>query len=83
MFRVIMLNDDFTPMDFVVDMLVQIFGHPMEIAHRLMLQIHNQGRAICGVYPYDIAESKTLRVEAISRQEGHPLRCTLEQEAGG
>ena len=75
-----MLNDDFTPMDFVVDVLMNYFDKSAETAHRLMLQIHNQGSAICGVYPFDIAESKKSRVESLSQQQGHPLRCTMEQD---
>lgn len=78
-----MLNDDFTPMDFVVDVLMNHFDKSVETAKRLMLQIHNQGSAICGVYPYDIAESKKLRVEALSQREGHPLRCAMEQDTSG
>ena len=80
MFKVIMLNDDFTPMDFVIEVLMHYFDKPADTAQRLMLQIHNQGSAVCGVYPYDIAESKKLRVEVLSQQQGHPLRCTVEEE---
>ena len=80
MFRVIMLNDDFTPMEFVIDMLVQFFHKSSETASQLMLQVHNHGSAVCGVYPHDIAESKMSRVETISRNQGHPLRCVMEQD---
>ena len=80
MFCVIMLNDDYTPMEFVIDMLMQFFHKSPETANQLMLQIHNHGSALCGVYPYDIAESKMSRVETMSRNQGHPLRCVMEQE---
>jgi ATP-dependent Clp protease adaptor protein ClpS len=80
MFRVIMLNDDYTPMEFVVDMLVRLFNKSPETANQLMLQVHNHGSAVCGVYPYDIAESKMSRLETISRNQGHPLRCMMEQD---
>jgi len=81
MFRVVMLNDDFTPMDFVVEILRRYFHKSEETAAVLMLQIHNEGRAICGVYTRDIAETKVQQVESVSRSSGHPLRCTLEREA--
>jgi ATP-dependent Clp protease adaptor protein ClpS len=80
MFRVIMLNDDYTPMEFVIDVLVRLFHKSPETANQLMLQVHNHGSAVCGVYPYDIAESKMSRVEIISRNQGHPLRCMMEQD---
>lgn len=80
MFRVIMLNDDFTPMEFVIDMLVRLFHKSPETANQLMLQVHNHGSAVCGVYPHDIAESKMSRVETMSQNQGHPLRCVIEQD---
>ena len=80
MFRVIMLNDDYTPMEFVIDMLVRFFHKSQETASQLMLQVHNQGSAVCGVYPHDVAESKMARVEVMSKDQGHPLRCVMEQD---
>ncbi|HXH72267.1 MAG TPA: ATP-dependent Clp protease adapter ClpS [Mariprofundaceae bacterium] len=80
MYRVILLNDDYTPMDFVVQILVDLFQHPVETATRLMLQVHEKGSAVCGIYPYQIAESKVARVESTSRKEGYPLRCMLERD---
>ena len=80
MFRVIMLNDDFTPMEFVIDMLVRFFHKSPETANQLMLEVHNHGSAVCGVYPHDIAESKMSRVEMMSQNQGHPLRCVMEQD---
>lgn len=81
MFRVVMLNDDFTPMEFVVDILIRYFHKSEETANTLMMQIHHKGSAICGLFPRDIAETKIHQVEAASRAGGHPLRCTLECEA--
>jgi ATP-dependent Clp protease adaptor protein ClpS len=75
MYKVIMLNDDYTPMDFVVELLCKYFDHSDETAHRLMMTIHLEGSAICGVYPKDIAETKIMRVEAYCRRHGHPLCC--------
>jgi len=83
MYKVIMLNDDYTPMDFVVELLCIYFQHDEESAHRIMMQIHLQGSAVCGLYPRDIAESKVARVEAHSRTHGHPLQCRIEQQPEG
>jgi len=80
MFRILMLNDDFTPMDFVVDVLVRFFHKSEETANQLMLQIHLEGRAMCGIYPRDIAETKLQQVETASRTSGHPLRCVMERD---
>ncbi|ATX82275.1 ATP-dependent Clp protease adaptor protein ClpS [Mariprofundus ferrinatatus] len=80
MYSVVMLNDDFTPMDFVVDILVRYFHKSEETANTLMLQIHLQGSAVCGVFPRGIAETKIHQVEAASRSGGHPLRCIMERE---
>ncbi len=82
MFRIIMLNDDYTPMEFVVDILISLFHKSQEIAAQLMLQVHKQGSAVCGVYPRDIAETKLQQVENASRNEGHPLRCVMEKDPG-
>jgi len=81
MFRVVMLNDDFTPMDFVVDILVRFFHQSEEQANQMMLQIHHEGSVICGVYPRDIAETKVQQVETASRTSGHPLRCIVEHDS--
>ena len=80
MYRILLLNDDYTPMEFVVDILCRFFQKSPEDATQLMLQVHHQGRAICGIYPRDVAESKVKRVEQASREHGHPLRCVMEQE---
>ena len=80
MYRVILLNDDYTPMEFVVDVLCRFFQKSPEDATQLMLQVHRQGSAVCGVYPLDVAESKVARVDRASREHGHPLRCVMEQD---
>ncbi len=82
MYRIIMLNDDFTPMDFVVEILMRLFHKSAEAAEQLMLQVHRQGSAVCGVYPRDIAETKLVQVENASRREGHPLKCVMEKDPG-
>ncbi len=78
-YEVIMLNDDFTPMDFVVDMLISIFHkNPVE-ATRLMLLVHTTGRAVVGVYTYDIASTKINEVHTRARAEGYPLKCIMKR----
>ena len=81
MYRVYMLNDDFTPMDFVVDILIRFFHKSEAEATTLMLQIHHHGKALCGIYPRDIAESKVDKVEDHSQKNGYPLRCSLEKSS--
>jgi len=78
MYRVVMLNDDFTPMEFVIDVLIRFFHKSENSANRLMLQIHNEGSARCGVFTHDLAETKVQQVETASRTSGHPLRCMIE-----
>lgn len=82
MFRIIMLNDDFTPMEFVVELLMRLFHKPAAVAERLMLEVHHHGSAVCGIYPRDIAETKLAQVESASRREGHPLKCVMEKDTG-
>ncbi|OFC35317.1 ATP-dependent Clp protease adapter ClpS, partial [Acidithiobacillus caldus] len=72
--------DDFTPMDYVVQVLQQYFHKTHEEAVQIMLEVHHSGRGICGVYPYDMAETKVALVTADARQHQHPLRCTMEKE---
>lgn len=79
-YKVILLNDDYTPMDFVVRVLQHFFQHSEEKATQLMLQIHLQGRSICGIYTRDIAETKVAQVTDFARQHEHPLLCTMEPE---
>ena len=79
MYEVVLLNDDFTPIDFVEDVLTRFFGKDDEQAQRITMQVHVQGRGVCGVYPKDLAESKALQVESYSRQHNHPLQCIAEK----
>jgi len=81
MYRVVMLNDDFTPMDFVIDVLVRFFHKSENVANTLMLQIHNEGSARCGLFTRDLAETKVQQVETASRTSGHPLRCIMEVDS--
>lgn len=78
MFRVLMHNDDYTPMDFVVRILRSIFGKPEAEAVRIMLQIHHRGIGMCGVYTQEIAETKIAQVHDEARENGHPLMCSME-----
>ncbi len=79
MYKVVLLNDDFTPMDFVVLVLERFFGMDRERATRVMLQVHTQGKGVCGVYSREIAETKVAQVNDYSRAHQHPLLCTMEQ----
>ena len=78
MYRVILMNDDYTPMDFVVWLLKSYFSMNDEIATRTMLQVHINGKGICGVFTKDVAETKVEQVNQVSRNSGHPLLCHLE-----
>ena len=78
MFQVLMLNDDYTPMEFVVMVLQQYFQRDLETATLIMLKIHHEGRAVCGVYPKDVAATKVELVVAAARRLGHPVQCTME-----
>lgn len=79
-FKVIMHNDDYTTMDFVIEMLESIFHKKSAEATSLMLQIHRRGKALCGLYPFEIAETKVDKVHKQARAAGFPLRCSLESE---
>lgn len=79
MYKVILLNDDFTTMEFVIEVLTDFFNMTVESATQIMLKIHHEGSAICGVYPKDIAETKTLQVSQFATQHGHPLKCHMEE----
>ncbi|WP_305080499.1 ATP-dependent Clp protease adapter ClpS [Microbulbifer guangxiensis] len=80
MYKVVMLNDDYTPMDFVVETLETFFSVTRERATQLMLQVHTQGKAICGVYTRDIAETKAAQVNQFAREHQHPLLCEIEAD---
>lgn len=79
MYKVIILNDDFTPMDFVVEVLEMFFYMTRENATKIMLTIHTQGQAVCGIYTRDIAETKAAQVNEYSREHQHPLLCEITQ----
>ncbi len=79
MYKVLMLNDDYTPMEFVVDVLQRIFGMDRVKATRVMLEVHTKGKCVCGVYTFEIAETKVAQVTAYARQHQHPLLCTMEE----
>jgi len=78
MYSVVLLNDDYTPMEFVVWVLRVVFHKPQDEATRLMLQVHNHGRGVCGVFTYDVARSKAAQVETLARKHEHPLQARLE-----
>ncbi len=79
LYRVVLLNDDYTPMEFVVEVLELIFGMDRPKATRVMLEVHTQGKGVCGVFTYEIAETKVAQVAAFAEQHQHPLLCTLEE----
>jgi ATP-dependent Clp protease adaptor protein ClpS len=78
MFKVMLLNDDYTPMEFVVDTIQRFFNKSREQATQIMLKVHTEGLAICGVYPQDIAETKMNQVIVYARESQHPLQCIVE-----
>jgi ATP-dependent Clp protease adaptor protein ClpS len=80
MYKVLMLNDDYTPMEFVVHILERFFNKNREEATRIMLHVHRRGVGICGVYTYEVAENKVTQVMDFARQHQHPLQCTLEKD---
>jgi ATP-dependent Clp protease adaptor protein ClpS len=80
LYRVMLLNDDYTTMDFVVEVLKHVFKKSDEDAHRIMLNVHRNGFGVCGLYPRDIAETKIDMVDGLSREKGFPLKCTMERE---
>lgn len=78
-YKVLMLNDDYTPMEFVVMVLKRYFKMDLEQATRVMLHVHQRGVGVCGVFPYEVAETKVNQVMDFARQNQHPLQCTLEK----
>lgn len=80
LYRVLLLNDDYTPMEFVVLVLQDVFNKSREEAMRIMLHVHNQGVGECGVYPFEVAETKVTRVMDTARKNQHPLQCVMEKE---
>ena len=79
MYRVVLINDDYTPMEFVVDILQTIFGMERTQATQVMLEVHTKGKGVCGVYNFEIAETKVAQVMGIAKQHQHPLLCTMEE----
>ncbi|HEY8118611.1 MAG TPA: ATP-dependent Clp protease adapter ClpS [Methylophilaceae bacterium] len=79
MYKVILLNDDYTPMEFVVDVIQRFFSKTREQATQIMLKVHTEGAGVCGVYPHDIAETKLNQVIGYAREHQHPLQCTIEE----
>ncbi len=79
LYRVVLINDDFTPMEFVVDILESVFGMVRTRATQVMLEVHTKGKGICGVFSYGIAETKVAQVMSIANQHQHPLLCTMEE----
>jgi ATP-dependent Clp protease adaptor protein ClpS len=80
MYKVLMLNDDYTPMEFVVHVLERFFQKTREEATRIMLHVHRRGVGVCGVFTYEVAETKVTQVMDLARQNQHPLQCTIEKE---
>ena len=78
LYKVVLFNDDYTTMDFVIEVLQTFFAMNRERATQVMLKVHQEGCATCGVYPHDIAATKVAQVVAFAKQHGHPLRCELE-----
>lgn len=79
LYKVLMLNDDYTPMEFVVHVLQRFFKMDMEEATRVMLHVHQRGVGVCGIFSYEVAETKVNQVMDFARQNQHPLQCTLEK----
>ncbi|MDD5716378.1 MAG: ATP-dependent Clp protease adapter ClpS [Sulfuricurvum sp.] len=78
-YKVFLLNDDYTSMDFVVEILMKIFRKNVQEAHRIMLEVHQKGRGLCGVYSYELAETKVHQVGKLARENGFPLKAIMEE----
>ena len=79
MYKVLLLNDDYTPMEFVVLVLQKFFGMTRERATQVMLKVHREGMGVCGVYPHDVASTKVQQVAGYARKHQHPLQCVMEE----
>jgi ATP-dependent Clp protease adaptor protein ClpS len=79
LYKVILINDDYTPMEFVVHVLEQFFSMDRENATRIMLEVHTRGKGVCGIFTHEIAETKVSLVNSYSRENHHPLLCTMEK----
>lgn len=80
MYRVLLLNDNYTTMEFVVEVLISVFKKPVEEATRIMLNVHRSGVGVCGIYTFEVAETKVDTVHLLAREHGFPLKCTMEKE---
>jgi ATP-dependent Clp protease adaptor protein ClpS len=80
LYRVLLLNDDYTPMEFVVHVLERFFSKPRDEAIQIMLHVHRHGVGVCGVYTFEVAETKVTQVIELARRHQHPLQCTMEKE---
>jgi ATP-dependent Clp protease adaptor protein ClpS len=80
LYKVLILNDDYTPMEFVVHVLERFFSKPREEAVQIMLHVHRNGVGVCGVYTFEVAETKVAQVIELARRHQHPLQCTMEKE---
>jgi len=78
LYKVVLLNDDYTPMEFVIEILAHFFNHDEDQATQIMLAVHTQGKGVCGTYTKDVAETKAMQVNQFSRQHKHPLLCEVE-----
>ncbi len=83
MYKVLMLNDDYTPMEFVVHVLERYFAMSGDQATRIMLHVHQRGVGVCGVFTYEVAETKANQVMDLAREQQHPLQCTVEKDGSG
>lgn len=79
-FKVLLLNDDYSTMDFVIDVLVKVFRKTVDESSQIMLNIHNNGREVCGVYTHEIASTKVTQVKTMAREKGFPLKAVMEEE---
>ena len=79
MYSVLLFNDDYTPMEFVVEVLERFFNKNREQATQIMLQVHTRGFGVCGIYPLEIAETKVSQVTAFAKEHGHPLQCNMQE----
>jgi ATP-dependent Clp protease adaptor protein ClpS len=80
MYKVLLHNDDYTTMEFVVEILMLVFKKSPEEAVKIMLNVHHKGIGVCGVYPYEVSETKVRAVDALAKENGFPLKCTMEKE---
>jgi ATP-dependent Clp protease adaptor protein ClpS len=83
MYRIVLLNDDYTPREFVVWVLVRVFYKSMDEGTRIMLEAHTKGKSAVGVFTYDVAKTKVMQVDKLAEQYEHPLKCIMEVEEGG